>query len=107
MGKSFAQEYGVILVLKGARTATFTPDGRVYINLSGNSGMATAGAGDMLAGMIVSLLAQGIEPITAAYTAVYLHGKSGDIAANRYSQRAMTPTDMINLLGDIFLNFEN
>ena len=107
VGKNFAQEYGVILVLKGARTITFTPDGCVYINLSGNSGMATAGAGDMLAGMIVSLLAQGIEPTVAAYTAVYLHGKSGDIAANRCSERSMTPTDMINLLGDIFLNFEN
>ena len=107
VGKRFAQKYGIILVLKGARTATFTPDGFVYINLSGNSGMATAGSGDMLAGMIVSLLAQGVEPTVAAYTAVYLHGKSGDVAVNRCSERAMTPSDMINLLGDIFLNFEN
>ena len=57
--------------------------------------------------MIVSLLAQGVEPTVAAYTAVYLHGKSGDVAVNRCSERAMTPSDMINLLGDIFLNFEN
>ncbi len=107
VGQSFAKKHGIILVLKGARTVTFTPDGYSFINLSGNSGMATAGSGDMLAGMIVSLLAQGVEPNLAAYTAVYLHGKSGDLAVKRYSERAMTPSDMINLLGDIFLEYEN
>ncbi len=106
VGSDFAQNNGVYLVLKGARTVTFTPDGKAYVNTSGNSGMATAGSGDMLAGMLVSLLAQGIKVQLAAISAVYLHGESGDAAVRLHSQRAMTPTDMINCLDGIFLKYE-
>ncbi|MCR6631329.1 MAG: NAD(P)H-hydrate dehydratase [Magnetospirillum sp.] len=77
----FAREHGVVLVLKGARTVTALPDGKAYVNGSGNPGMATGGAGDVLAGLITSLLAQGYAAGDAAALGVYLHGAAGDRAA--------------------------
>ncbi|RAV04120.1 NAD(P)H-hydrate dehydratase [Paenibacillus sp. YN15] len=77
----FAREHNVVLVLKGARTVTALPDGRAYINGTGNPGMATGGAGDVLAGLIASLLAQGYAAGEAAALGVYLHGAAGDRAA--------------------------
>ncbi|MDF2935227.1 MAG: yjeF-like protein hydroxyethylthiazole kinaserelated protein [Paenibacillaceae bacterium] len=77
----FAREHGVVLVLKGARTITALPGGCAYINGSGNPGMATGGAGDVLAGLIASLLAQGYPAGIAAALGVYLHGAAGDRAA--------------------------
>jgi NAD(P)H-hydrate epimerase len=77
----FAQEHGVVLVLKGANTVTALPDGRAYVNSTGNPGMATGGAGDVLAGLIVSLLGQGLPAGEAAAMGVYLHGAAGDRAA--------------------------
>lgn len=79
--QSFAKNNQVILVLKGARTVTATPDGSVYINSTGNPNMATGGSGDVLAGIIVSLLAQGLPAHKAAALGVYLHGQAGDKAA--------------------------
>ena len=92
----FAKEYGVVTVLKGARTIIASPDGRVMINRTGNSGMATGGSGDVLAGMTGSLLAQSAKPFDAAAAAVYLHGLAGDIAAEKLSKISMLPTDLIN-----------
>lgn len=77
----YAKEHGVVLVLKGARTVTALPDGRAYVNGTGNPGMATGGSGDVLAGVIASLLGQGLPAGEAAALGVYLHGTAGDRAA--------------------------
>lgn len=91
----FARRYNVILVLKGANT--IISDGeRLLVNMSGNPGMARGGSGDVLAGIIASLAAQGIEPLRAAVCGTYVHGLSGDRAANKYSIETMLPTDMID-----------
>lgn len=98
IARCFAVKYGCTLVLKGANTIIAAQNGDIFYNLTGNPGMSTGGSGDVLAGMIVSLLAQGIEPIKAACAAVYLHGEAGDKAAAKRGERAMLPTDMIEEL---------
>lgn len=92
----FAKEYGVVTVLKGAGTIISAPDGKILINRTGNSGMATGGSGDVLAGMTGSLLGQGANAFDAAAAAVYLHGLAGDIAAEKLGKISMLPTDLIN-----------
>ena len=92
----------MVVVLKGARTVIASPNGEVRINTTGNSGMATAGTGDMLAGMIVSFLAQGLSPADSAISAVKLHAMAGDAAVLETSELALTPTDMINTLPTVF-----
>ncbi|MCL1976176.1 MAG: NAD(P)H-hydrate dehydratase, partial [Firmicutes bacterium] len=77
----FAKQCGVIVVLKGAGTVIATPEGRLFLNNNGNPGMAVGGSGDVLAGMVAALLAQGLAPVVAAACAVWLHGKAGDLAA--------------------------
>ncbi len=96
--KAFATMYGCIVVLKGANTVIASPDGRVFVNTTGNSGLAVSGSGDVLAGMIVSLLAQGYSPLTAAMGSVYLHGAAADNAVKRISQAALLPSDVIEEL---------
>lgn len=96
IASDFAKEYGVVTVLKGAGTIIASPDGRLMINRTGNSGMATGGSGDVLAGMTGSLLAQCAKPFDAAAAAVYLHGLAGDIAAEKLGRISMLPTDLIN-----------
>ena len=91
----FAVKYGVYLVLKGHETVVAAPDGRYRVNTTGNSGMAKGGSGDVLAGMIVSLLGQGMEALEACCAAVYLHGRAGDLAAEEKGERGMTPTDLL------------
>ena len=98
----FAKEYGVVTVLKGSGTIIASPEGRVMINRTGNSGMATGGSGDVLAGMTGSLLAQGAKPFDAAAAAVYLHGLSGDIAAEKLGKISMLPTDLIDEIPQAF-----
>ena len=98
----FAKEYGVVTVLKGSGTIIASPEGRVMINRTGNSGMATGGSGDVLAGMTGSLLAQGAKPFDAAAAAVYLHGLSGDIAAEKLGKISMLPTDLIDEIAQAF-----
>ena len=95
---SFARKYGIILVLKGYRTLVGAPDGRVFINPTGNPGMATGGTGDVLSGMIGALLMQHLDPLQAALTAVYLHGLSGDLASRRVGERAVVAGDLIRFL---------
>lgn len=92
---SFAKEYQVICVLKDARTVTALPDGPSYLNLSGNSGMATAGAGDVLTGVLAGLIAQGISPEKAAPLGVYLHGLAGDEIEKETGSYGMLATDII------------
>lgn len=101
-----AQEADAVVVLKGHRTIIASPDGEVMENPTGNPGMATGGSGDVLAGIIGSLAAQGVSPFAAAVCGAYLHGAAGDAAALRYSQRGMLPTDLIEELGALFLQFE-
>lgn len=96
--KRFAVENGCILVLKGANTIVAAPDGRVYFNITGNSGLATGGSGDVLSGMMVSLLAQGEDLLNAALAAVWLHGSAADSAAKKYSERSIIPSDIIEEL---------
>ena len=100
--KSFAAEHRIIVVLKGAYTAICMPSGNIFFNHSGNPGMATAGSGDVLTGIILGLLAQGYEPGTAAVVGVFLHGTAGDQAASFLSQEAMVAGDLINMLGKAF-----
>lgn len=98
----FAKEYGVVTVLKGSGTIIASPDGKILINRTGNSGMATGGSGDVLAGMTGSLLAQGANVFDAASAAVYLHGLSGDIAAEKLGKISMLPTDLIDEIPQAF-----
>lgn len=92
---AFSRKYGVYLVLKGHRTLVADPEGRLAENETGNSGMAKGGSGDVLAGMIVSLLAQGCGTFDACCAAVWLHGRAGDRAAADKGERGMTPTDLL------------
>lgn len=94
----FAKKYGVILILKGHRTVIANAKGDVYVNTTGNSGMSTAGVGDVLTGMIASFLGQGIEPYSAAVIGVYLHGLAGDIAAREKGQFSLIASDLLGKL---------
>ncbi len=95
----FANEYNVTVVLKGANTVVATPGEKMaYVNTTGNAGMSKGGSGDLLAGIIGAFSAHGIKAVDAAVMAVYLHGLAGDIAAEKYSMTAMTPTDTANCL---------
>lgn len=99
LARRYAAQHGVTLVLKGARTVTATPEGDVFVNTSGNPGMATGGAGDALAGVIAGLLAQGCAAGLAAALGVYLHGLAGDrAAASRPSPGSLIAGDIIDCL---------
>ena len=100
--KDFAKEHQVCVVLKDAYTAVCTSEGNVYFNLCGNPGMATAGSGDVLTGIILGLLAQGYEPETAAVAGVFMHATAGDWAAKTHSQEAMIAGDIVDMLGIAF-----
>ena len=93
--RRFARERGVFLILKGARTVVARPDGSLMICPTGNPGMATAGTGDVLTGMVVGLLAQGVPSWEAACAATYLHGAAGDLAAGRLGPVGMIAGDVI------------
>lgn len=90
----FAKTYGVTLVLKGAGTVIASPDGEVTVNATGGSGLAKGGSGDVLAGLLVSLVAQGVEPYAASILAVYLHGAAGDALTKEYSEMGVRPDDL-------------
>ena len=97
MTERFAREYGCILLLKGHETVI--SDGtETYVNQTGNPGMAVGGSGDLLSGIIVSLLGQGIPPLTAAACGAWLHGKAGDLCAAEIGQYGMLPSDMVEVL---------
>ena len=97
-----ATKYDIIVVLKGAHTAIALPDGSIHFNSTGNPGMATAGSGDVLTGIIGSLLAQGYPPEEAAIIGVFLHGTAGDIAAREESEEYITAGDIVARLGQAF-----
>jgi NAD(P)H-hydrate epimerase len=94
----FASEYGVYVVLKGYRTLIAAPDGRTYINPTGNPGMASAGSGDVLSGMIASMIIQEKNILEAVLAAVYIHGLSGDIGTRRLGEKFLTAGNIITYL---------
>jgi ADP-dependent NAD(P)H-hydrate dehydratase / NAD(P)H-hydrate epimerase len=100
----FSEKYNCIVVLKGAFTSITTPDGKVIFNSTGNPGMATAGSGDVLTGIILSLLAQGYTSENAAVLGVYLHGMAGDLAVGESSFESLIASDIINFIGKAFNN---
>lgn len=95
----FSATHKVVLVLKGAYTAVISPDGSCYFNPTGNPGMATAGSGDVLTGIILSLLGQGIAALDAARAGAYIHGLAGDMAMEEEGEAALTASDIIGYLG--------
>ena len=97
-----ARRLGAIVVLKGHRTVIASPAGRVRVNSTGNPGMATAGMGDVLTGMIAALIGQGLSPFDAAATGVYLHGLAGDLAARKVGQVSLTAPDVLTYLPAAF-----
>lgn len=107
ISRETSAELGVICVLKGARTLVTEPGGRSFVNLTGNSGMATAGSGDVLAGIIVSLIAQHNDPLASAVAGVYLHGLAGDLAAEELGARSIIASDIIRYLPRAFEEVES
>jgi NAD(P)H-hydrate epimerase len=98
-----SKKYSVIVVLKGAFTSISTPDGKLFFNSTGNPGMATAGSGDVLTGIILGLLAQRVSPESAAVCGVYIHGLAGNMAAGTISQPALIAGDIVDFLGNAFI----
>ncbi|WP_298239419.1 NAD(P)H-hydrate dehydratase [uncultured Algibacter sp.] len=101
--KAFSKKHKVILVLKGANTITIF-DEKLYVNTTGNPGMATAGSGDVLTGIITGLIAQGYHPSVAAIFGVYLHGKSADIAVEDFGYQSLIASHVIDYLGEAFID---
>ena len=99
--KAMAEKTGAVIVLKGYRTVTAAPDGRIFVNSTGNPGMATGGSGDVLSGILTCLLGQEMEPAEAAAAAVWLHGAAGDAAMERLGVRSMLPGDVTEALSAI------
>lgn len=100
--REFSIKYNAYVVLKGAQTAITSPDGKCYFNSTGNPGMATAGSGDVLTGIILSLIAQNYKPLEACILGVYLHGLAGDIAGEEKGYEALIAGDIIMNLGNAF-----
>ncbi|GAG26231.1 unnamed protein product, partial [marine sediment metagenome] len=101
--RDFAAKYGVVLVLKGYKTVVADQKGNIYINNTGNPGMATAGSGDVLTGIIGAFLAQGLSSFAAAKFGVYLHGLAGDLAAKKKGEISLIATDILKNLPEVFL----
>ncbi|MBW8360939.1 MAG: NAD(P)H-hydrate dehydratase [Kaistella sp.] len=97
-----SKELDIFIVLKDHHTQIITSEGEVFYNITGNSGMAKGGSGDVLLGMITSLIAQQYSPQNAAILGVWLHGKAGDLAAEKHSKVGMLPSDLIHETGNVF-----
>ncbi len=101
--KAFSKKYNVIVLIKGANSITVYQD-KLYINTTGNPGMATAGSGDVLTGIISSLVAQGYEHLSATIFAVYLHGKSADIELEDYGYQSLIASHIIEGIGKAYID---
>ncbi|MBI3765551.1 MAG: NAD(P)H-hydrate dehydratase, partial [Ignavibacteriales bacterium] len=106
IARKVARQFTLTLVLKGAPTVTASEDGKVYINSTGNPGMATAGSGDVLAGLIGGLWAQGMKRTEAAYAGVFLHGLAGDRARQVFGEKSLMATDIQEQLPKVLLDLE-
>ena len=100
--REVAQKFNIFIILKGANTLIATPDGKLFFNSTGNVGMATAGSGDVLTGILVGLLAQGYSSEEAAKIGVFLHGRAGDLALVSQSEESLVSGDIIEQLGNSF-----
>jgi NAD(P)H-hydrate epimerase len=98
VARKYAKEWNKVLVIKGGPTVIGTPDGTVYINSTGNAGMATGGSGDVLTGVIAGLIAQGLNVVHAAMAGVYVHGLAGDMAKDKVGLRGMIAGDMLSYI---------
>lgn len=105
IAKNFSCEYGVITVLKGGDTI-ITDGKETYISYAGNPGMATGGSGDVLAGIVASLLAQGYTPMESACAGVFIHGTAGDFAREKYGEASMLPMDIVDCIYKVFKSIE-
>ncbi|MBI3614964.1 MAG: NAD(P)H-hydrate dehydratase [Candidatus Omnitrophica bacterium] len=102
IARKVAKELKVTVVLKGHRTVVASPAGKTVVNKTGNPGMATAGTGDLLTGMIAALIAQGLDPFSAAEAGVYLHGLAGDLAAAKVGQVGLIASDVLDSIPAAF-----
>jgi len=105
--KNFCQNHKVYLVLKGAHSAIGTPKGKIYFNSTGNAGMATAGSGDVLTGIITGLLSQPYSVKDAVLLGVFLHGLAGDLALENQSEESLMASEITNNLGKAFNHIKN
>lgn len=105
--RAMAVDYKLNIILKGAHTAIATPSGDIFFNTTGNPGMATGGSGDVLTGILTSLLAQGYSPLDASLLGVYIHGLAGDIASKETGQESLIASDIISNLGKAFLTMNS
>ncbi len=104
--KRLAAEHASVVIVKGAHTMICTPQGDLWFNASGNPGMAKGGSGDVLTGYLSGLLARGYDPLSAALLGVYVHGRAGDRAAERYGEEGMNASDLVEFLGEAFAGIE-
>jgi NAD(P)H-hydrate epimerase len=100
--REFCRGHGVFLVLKGAGSVIGEPGGRIFVNSTGNPGMATGGTGDVLTGMVAAFLARGLEPLPALLTAVFLHGRAGDLARDGKGEDGLIAGDVLEAIPAAF-----
>jgi NAD(P)H-hydrate epimerase len=101
--RAFAEKHKVIVILKGANTAIATPDGKIYFSITGNPGMATAGSGDVLTGILLALLAKGYSPLHAALLSTFLHGLAGDFAVKKErSYESLIASNIVEHIGKAY-----
>ena len=105
--KTLAKKHGVYVILKGANTSICFPDGQIFFNSTGNPGMATAGSGDVLTGIITGLLASGYSTAVSSVMGVYIHGLAGDLSAVKNGVEATTAGDIIEDIGNAFLDVKS
>ena len=105
--KDYAFKYQCYIILKGRNTSISTPEGHVYFNSTGNPGMASAGSGDVLTGILTGLLAQGYNPLESSLLGTFIHGRAGDLALAKESYESLIASDIINHLGQAFKSIQD
>ena len=105
--QNFTSEFNVTVVLKDTTSIIVSPDGQVYFNIIGNNGMAKGGSGDVLSGIIGSLMSQGLSLINSSVLGVYLHALSGDLSSEKFGEHSMLPSDIVNNLPKAILKLKS